>query len=818
MSELASALLNASLLWATFRLSLAALAALAILTLSRARLPTMHRWVWATVLVQSAILAPLVIQLPVLPAQLQDIQPSSMSDHSPQRTLVTQAESSTNPQIHDKARLNWSQVCARGWLVGMLLFACIMACSHGIVRRVIRRSTAARRKWQSQLEEIASSLELKTPVQLVVHPRVGPLLARTWSGYYIVVPRTTWDGLREDQREAVLRHELAHCQRGDIWKSLAMRCIAALHWFNPVAWWTVAKFDEAAEWACDAAVGKAGKHLAPQLAESLLLFSRPAPLIRLGVSSARGAHLGKRIRRMISEANEQGTVKETLMKRLIVLGFIVAAVGTGIFRFQLVAQDMQSASNGRRPALERELDALVLSLNESSDPLAVKLARTIQSPTGQIVLRDRVAALAAESQQETQGDIVRLVLEEHFVTEDGKSRLVDSDSPLRDEILLSGKNSIRDMQNLAEACQSIADKISGNDEATLLVKRFLTEEAGPSYLYATVLRDRMRPGPAMLANSLGKALALDADGMYHVRPDAREQLSAIMEHKDTGLRVAQRLHTEIKLWSQELVDDKGLHQRIKTNGSNPLFAAMIISDQVFEKKKVHSGAVNEVLDQLDRMAIDTSKGLQIQADAQDEVTKVMDEFETLLTRAEAIRPALAQLREQVATADPVSSEFREFLDTDLALVALAKETEMATASTDQLVMSILGEAFEEESGELRLTSDDEMRDKIQQNLQEAFREMRSARRRAAPARELAATLTDRELGEALESVGGMLVVRRLVEKRLAAAERAAFEEWRDELLEEEAGEVKIAAGARDRVENIIARVQQMEKELGDNDF
>ena len=86
---------------------------------------------------------------------------------------------------------------------------------------------------------------------MVVHPRLGPMLCRLPGGYRIVVPRRLWGQLTAAQRGAVMQHELAHYLRGDLWKSFAVRLLALPHWFNPLAWWAVRRFDEGGEWACD---------------------------------------------------------------------------------------------------------------------------------------------------------------------------------------------------------------------------------------------------------------------------------------------------------------------------------------------------------------------------------------------------------------------------------------------------------------------------------------------------------------------------------------------------------------------------------------
>ena len=88
-------------------------------------------------------------------------------------------------------------------------------------------------------------------VPLWVTANVGPLLCLVPRGYRLVVPAGLWQRLAPAGRLSILRHELAHLQRRDLLKSILVRLLMLPHWFNPLAWLAVRRFDEAAEWACD---------------------------------------------------------------------------------------------------------------------------------------------------------------------------------------------------------------------------------------------------------------------------------------------------------------------------------------------------------------------------------------------------------------------------------------------------------------------------------------------------------------------------------------------------------------------------------------
>lgn len=68
----------------------------------------------------------------------------------------------------------------------------------------------------------------------------------------ILIPRVLIDRLSADALEDIVRHELAHIRRGDLWWTTVTRAAAALFWWNPFLHAITARLDLARELACDA--------------------------------------------------------------------------------------------------------------------------------------------------------------------------------------------------------------------------------------------------------------------------------------------------------------------------------------------------------------------------------------------------------------------------------------------------------------------------------------------------------------------------------------------------------------------------------------
>ncbi|MDP6443280.1 MAG: M56 family metallopeptidase [Pirellulaceae bacterium] len=139
------------------------------------------------------------------------------------------------------------------------------------------RQLAARSGWLSdgrlhdRLQWVCVELGIKRSVRLLVSAeRAVPM---TWGVFrsHLLLPAVAaeWS---ERLLESVLRHELAHIRRRDCLTQLLAQWMAAVYWFNPLAWLAVDRLRWEREAACDDLVLGSGLR-ATDYAESLLNIS-----------------------------------------------------------------------------------------------------------------------------------------------------------------------------------------------------------------------------------------------------------------------------------------------------------------------------------------------------------------------------------------------------------------------------------------------------------------------------------------------------------------------------------------------------------------
>lgn len=96
----------------------------------------------------------------------------------------------------------------------------------------------------------------------------------------------------------VVAHETVHRRRCDnLWRVLAL-LVCCVHWFNPIVWWSLKRFFEDMELACDEAVVR-GLNAADRKNYAIALLSA-AKGRDLFVSAFGGAKLRVRVERVLS--------------------------------------------------------------------------------------------------------------------------------------------------------------------------------------------------------------------------------------------------------------------------------------------------------------------------------------------------------------------------------------------------------------------------------------------------------------------------------------------------------------------------------------
>jgi beta-lactamase regulating signal transducer with metallopeptidase domain len=242
-----------------------------------------------------------------------------------------------------------------GWLLlaGALAVAARVLTGHLGVSRLERRAARVTDGvWLAELQRCCARLGVSRPVTLLAGPEVA--IPFTWGIVYprVLLPASALEWTAETRRH-VLLHELAHVRRWDALTQLLAQLALALAWFNPLAWWALARVRREAENACDDRVLGAGERPSGY-AGTLLALSRnlhgDAGEAPAGLAMARRAGLEARVVAIVDPHREARSSRGLLAAAIgasvaLTLPVIAVRLGAGEGVPQLAAEEVA----GTRP-------------------------------------------------------------------------------------------------------------------------------------------------------------------------------------------------------------------------------------------------------------------------------------------------------------------------------------------------------------------------------------------------------------------------------------------------------------------------------------
>jgi beta-lactamase regulating signal transducer with metallopeptidase domain len=367
----------------------------------------------------------------------------------------------------------WRTVLAAVWLAGAAAYWLLVVARIVRFHRLLRLATPVPAEVAVSVRLTAARLGLRrVPAVQFVGAPVSPMV---WAGFArprLVLPRHLWDALPEDQREAVLAHELAHLKRGDHWVRRMELLAVGLYWWFPVAWLACRRLRDAEEACCDAWVmwalpGRAAAY-AEALVETVAFVSRPGWVPLASGGAARADALKRRLTMIMSNPPARKAPR-TVAFLFLAAGLLALPVRPGladepkqpvpdaptkgdpsdvlVFRF---SQDQPKQAGGEPPARGRVADptrstppsgragaAAIAELKDELELLeaqaatkqahvraaevAVKAAQRkleLLAPlqkTGQVAQGEVIAAQAELETSQAQLDVKKAELGEHMV-------------------------------------------------------------------------------------------------------------------------------------------------------------------------------------------------------------------------------------------------------------------------------------------------------------------------------------------------------------------------------------------------------------------
>jgi beta-lactamase regulating signal transducer with metallopeptidase domain len=255
-----------TVLWilATNTLVACGLAMLALLA-SRLGRPALAHVIW--LLVIAKLLTPPLWRVPIRVADTNPLQPAATATwhgrpaHEVQPISVTRHFTGEAPvpqlpaTVAPTARkpVPWRVIITSAGSTGALIYLMFAIGRIVAFRRLVTQSPEKLPGLAKEVELLATKIGLPHPPRIIVTAApVSPMLMFLGVRPTFIAPATLMRSLDDDQRKAVIVHELAHLRRGDHWVRFFELIATALLWWHPLLWLARFGLHAAEEQCCDA--------------------------------------------------------------------------------------------------------------------------------------------------------------------------------------------------------------------------------------------------------------------------------------------------------------------------------------------------------------------------------------------------------------------------------------------------------------------------------------------------------------------------------------------------------------------------------------
>jgi beta-lactamase regulating signal transducer with metallopeptidase domain len=246
----------------------------------------------------------------------------------PAKTWPPPVQSARHPE---RATIDWKLVAISVWLTGVL--GLTGHCLVGSLQlwRLRQRSLPL---INPRLIELAACAAAEIGIKRTIDLRVSPdrCVPITWGTCRpIILLPAEFEQWSEEHCEATLRHELGHIARNDYLTRWLVHFATALHWPNPLAWWSGQILRTLQEQACDDLVLRAGtdsNNYARLLIETARSIRAQGFAARQAVSMARPSSLEKRVVAIVDENRRRDPAGRTAHLVAIALAFLSLTIST----------------------------------------------------------------------------------------------------------------------------------------------------------------------------------------------------------------------------------------------------------------------------------------------------------------------------------------------------------------------------------------------------------------------------------------------------------------------------------------------------------
>ena len=157
----------------------------------------------------------------------------------------------SNAALPALSGISWWQIAAAVWFVGAVVFLAYHLIKHYRFVKMVKRwsENVANKPTFILLQSLKSEMGIAEKIDIYQCSSIGSPMMIGLANPRILLPKADF---AQDELSFVLKHELVHYKRKDLYYKALLLIATAIHWFNPIVCLIARAIDIQCELSCDA--------------------------------------------------------------------------------------------------------------------------------------------------------------------------------------------------------------------------------------------------------------------------------------------------------------------------------------------------------------------------------------------------------------------------------------------------------------------------------------------------------------------------------------------------------------------------------------
>ena len=207
-------------------------------------------WIWLVLALR--LIIPFNFSFPSAPitVNITDVPIPAVGNAAPVQQIAQNDTAGTIQAVTHPHVFTLIDVLILIWVIGGVLFLVYQIVGYFVFRKKAVRwgKEPANARVKSTLHDVMADMGLKKEIAVLINENISSPLMTGFIKPLLILPNEEYS---ETDLNFILRHELTHYKRHDIWYKLLLIFVNARHWFNPVVYLLFREASADLELSCD---------------------------------------------------------------------------------------------------------------------------------------------------------------------------------------------------------------------------------------------------------------------------------------------------------------------------------------------------------------------------------------------------------------------------------------------------------------------------------------------------------------------------------------------------------------------------------------